>query len=119
MRNSSLTPNVVTFTTLIKACIAAGAAEQGVRIFHEMEADGIRADVKAYNSLMAAFSRCESWDRSWSVLGSMRRAGISPDIVSYNILLKACERCAERFASSAFCSDPTDARSWDYLVYMT
>jgi pentatricopeptide repeat domain-containing protein 1 len=100
-------PTVKTYTTLIKACTAAGAPNRAVGLFAEMEADGLSADLLAYNSLMGAFSRCGEWGRAWSVLGSMRRAGVDPDIVSYNTLLKACERCLStcliRSVSSAIC----------------
>jgi pentatricopeptide repeat protein len=89
----SLKPNVITYTTLIKACTSAGASDQAIRAFHMMEADGVKADLIVYNSVMAAFSQRGEWERAWSVHMAMRRAGVSPDIFSYNTLLKACQRC--------------------------
>jgi len=58
-----------------------------------MDASGVRADVRAYNALMAAFAREPSWEKAWAVFAAMRRAGLQPSVVSYNTLLAACERC--------------------------
>lgn len=93
MQAGRIEPTVKTYTTLIKACTAAGAPDRAIAFFAQMEAAGVRADLLAYNSLMGAFSRSGDWERAWSVLGAMRRAGVDPDIVSFNTLLKACERC--------------------------
>lgn len=94
MHANRIEPTVKTYTTLIKACTAAGAPDRAVALFAQMEAAGVPADLLAYNSLMSAFSRNGEWERAWSVLGAMRRAAVDPDIVSYNTLLKACQRCA-------------------------
>ena len=86
-------PNVITYTTLIKACTNAGASQAAVEVFYMMDAVGVKADLQAYNALMAVFSKEPNWEKCWSVLAAMRRAGIAPDVVSYNTILVACERC--------------------------
>lgn len=92
LRSSGMQPQGATCVSLVKSLTLAGRQEQAAQTFKVLESDGVKMDVEAYNSLMAAFSSEADWQRVWAVMSTMRTSGIVPDTVSYNILLKACAR---------------------------
>lgn len=54
MLEAGVTPNVVTWTSIIGACANAGLVEQSFREFDEMLSAGCRPNVNCYNMLLQA-----------------------------------------------------------------
>jgi pentatricopeptide repeat protein len=54
MLEAGITPNVVTWTSIIGACASAGLVEQSFREFDEMLKAGCRPNVNCYNMLLQA-----------------------------------------------------------------
>lgn len=54
MLEAGVTPNVVTWTSIIGACATAGLVDQSFREFDEMLNAGCRPNVNCYNMLLQA-----------------------------------------------------------------
>lgn len=67
---SGVSPNVVTYTSLMSLLQRAGQHKRAVALFAQMERDGVAADVTAYNAAMAACAKNRDWQRAWSLFSS-------------------------------------------------
>ena len=92
MRASGVTPDVVSYGSLIKAAVSAGSLARAEQLLSQMEAAGVRADVVLLNTLLGGYAEQLQWERAFSRLAQMRESGAEPDILSYSLLLRACVR---------------------------
>jgi pentatricopeptide repeat protein len=95
-----LTPDVVTFSTLIKAWIrsvkptlAAKKAEALLQNMKEQCLQGntsVKPNLMTYNSVIAAVSRCQensAPERAQALFAEMQQGGLVPDRITYNSLM--------------------------------
>ena len=52
-------------------CQRAGQWQRAMDIFRRMETAGVKADVVAYNSAIAACAKGLDWEQAWAVFASM------------------------------------------------
>ncbi|CAE8585534.1 unnamed protein product, partial [Polarella glacialis] len=87
-QQSSLRPNVISFTSAISAC--ARQWEQALGLLVGMGAAGVKPTAIAYNALINACSKGRQWQCAVSLLRDMSsRELLEPDIVSFNATISA------------------------------
>lgn len=83
MKASGVSPNVVTFTTLMKAYTKSGLMNKAEEVFAEMKQRlPSRLDASAYNTLLAAYSSRLEWRRCLELLDEMKNYNSMSDEVA-------------------------------------
>lgn len=83
-------PTVVTYNSLISACVKIGDLERACSLFPEMKELGVEANTHCYNPLIQGFAMQGRFDRALAVMRSMDAAGVKPDVNTYRLLIFAC-----------------------------
>ncbi|CAA7043030.1 unnamed protein product [Microthlaspi erraticum] len=82
-----VSPDVVTYNTLISGYCRFVGVEEAYAVTRRMRDAGIRPDVATYNSLIAGAARRLMLDRVLYLFDEMLEWGIYPDLWSYNTLM--------------------------------
>lgn len=88
MHRSSVKPDVVTYSILIKASCNAGQVENALALFRRLRGQGLAFDEVAFNTLLLACSKAEQLVEAEEILGEMRAIGMAPTHVTISILVK-------------------------------
>jgi len=88
MHRSSIKPDVVTYSILIKASCNAGQVESALALFRQLRGQGLAFDEVAFNTLLLACSKAEQLVEAEEILGEMRAIGMAPTHVTISILVK-------------------------------
>lgn len=88
MRAASVSPDVATYSILIKASCNAGQIESAISLFRQLRSHGLAFDEVAFNTLLLACSKADQVDMADEILGEMRSIGLSPTQVTISILVK-------------------------------
>ena len=59
-------------------------------VFRDMEFAGVRADVKAYNSVISACARGARWENAWEVLNALPRSAFVSWPCSHYVSVASC-----------------------------
>ncbi|XP_057534176.1 pentatricopeptide repeat-containing protein At5g02830, chloroplastic isoform X2 [Amaranthus tricolor] len=89
MRSLGLSPNHISFSTLIDICGGAGNAEGALQILKSMGDSGIRPDVIAYTTAIKICVENRNLNTAFSLFSEMKRNRVKPNLVTYNTLLRA------------------------------
>ena len=73
----------------LNACVGLGYVDEARGILRDMQAAGMRPDVRCYNTLLAGLARAGDLEALPALLGGMRAAQVVPSVVTYNILIDA------------------------------
>jgi pentatricopeptide repeat protein len=73
----------------MNACVGLGYVDEARAILREMQAGGMRPDVRCYNTLLAGHARAGGLEPLQALLADMRAALVAPSVVTYNILIDA------------------------------
>ena len=95
MKTCSVKPSLVTYSTLISRAGAWQKVQLAEKYFDKMEADDIRPDVLAYNSLINAYAKGRQPERALQVLHRMDRhkdPPLYPTVVTFNTLIDSFAR---------------------------
>ncbi|KAH7440808.1 hypothetical protein KP509_03G011500 [Ceratopteris richardii] len=86
MQYEGLSPDVVTFTCILKACGNIGALDEGERIHHEIAQQGLLAthDILG-NALLAMYANCGALAKAWALLQELPMRSV----ISWNIMIGA------------------------------
>ncbi|XP_034223567.1 pentatricopeptide repeat-containing protein At3g46790, chloroplastic-like [Prunus dulcis] len=88
MLNSGVSPNVITFVSLLYACSHSGLIEEGLRIFSLMwDEFAVRADIKHYTCMVDLLGRAGRLDEALELVESM---AVEKDERLWGALLGAC-----------------------------
>lgn len=88
MLNSGVSPNVITFVSLLYACSHSGLIEEGLRFFSLMwDEFSVRADVKHYTCMVDLLGRAGRLDEALELVESM---AVEKDERLWGALLGAC-----------------------------
>ncbi|BFG38575.1 hypothetical protein CerSpe_248490 [Prunus speciosa] len=88
MLNSGVSPNVITFVSLLYACSHSGLIEEGLRFFSLMwDEFAVRADVKHYTCMVDLLGRAGRLDEALELVESM---AVEKDERLWGALLGAC-----------------------------
>jgi len=107
MREARLEPNIITYTSLIKAFGASGQADKALAAFEEMRPTLVDASTQgrqiAYQVIMAACAREGDYATTRRFFVEMGEEGVPVDRGHYHSLLAACARsCDAEIAEQVF-----------------
>lgn len=89
MLQENITPNEVTFTSILKGCSVAGLVEEGCKHFESMKKKyGIEPKLEHYGCMVDLFGRAGRLDEALNFIHSMPCA---PHAESWGALLNACK----------------------------
>jgi pentatricopeptide repeat protein len=95
MQERGLTPNVVTYTSLIRAWGQSHHPQRVWCVFDTMIEAGEKPNVITFSSLIQAAERCQNPEKGLRVYVEMEEAGIAPSSYTYDNL-KKCWRNQRR-----------------------
>ncbi|CAH1439205.1 unnamed protein product [Lactuca virosa] len=88
MEKSGITPDVITYTTLISSFYKLNRAEIGNGLWNLMVMRGCLPNLATFNArVQFLVHKGRSWQAN-SLMGMMRYLGISPDEVTFNLVIK-------------------------------
>lgn len=89
MKQSGVSPDLITYSTMIKGYCKIGKIENALVTLNEMDSSGrIKPDEVLYNSLLDGCCKANELDLAHKVYLNMIALGISPSNVTYSILVK-------------------------------
>lgn len=118
MQQQGVTPNGVTFVSILSACSHAGLINEGSRFLVSMEQDyGLKATVEHHNCIIDLLGRAGRLEEAEKWIQDM---SVEPTSVSWLILLNACKhyvdvKRGERTAECIFRLDPQDVTPYVLL----
>merc|ERR1712136_424268 len=98
MRATHMTPDVVSYTSMISCC-ANATPDAAVDVFHSMVNLQVTADVGCYTSISRGFATKGYMEEARHWLGRVTQAGLRPDAVTYSSMISCCD-------------DPEEAWMW-------
>ncbi|KAL4556294.1 hypothetical protein LXL04_038941 [Taraxacum kok-saghyz] len=88
MEKSGITPDVITYTTLISSFYKLNRAEIGNGLWNLMVMKGCLPNLATFNArIQFLVNKGRSWQAN-SLMGMMRYLGIPPDEVTFNLVIK-------------------------------
>eukprot|EP00903_Cladosiphon_okamuranus_P008706 g8340.t1 len=93
-KSVGLSPDVVTYSTLIRACERSmpSQPEVALQLVNDMEAAGVRPNNTTYVSVALSLGRSGRPLECVDLLASMREKGTPPDAVCYQAVLRVLDR---------------------------
>merc|ERR1719235_742986 len=95
MYQKNVTPDIVTYSTVIKGHCARGCLEQGLQLLGLMQRRGISPDAIVFNSILDGCAHKQMRTLIEQVLKDMETAGIAPSNFTLSILVKLYGRCSD------------------------
>ena len=89
MQDAGLTPDVFTYSCLIRAYIEGKQWEMTETAFRHMQAAGLTPDVYTYNCRMLAYGKGEQWQSMEEAFKQMGPAGVNSTFNTYTMLFTA------------------------------
>ncbi|BAM40562.1 pentatricopeptide repeat containing protein [Theileria orientalis strain Shintoku] len=102
LRSDLITPDLKTYTLMIKTHINCGDTSSAFSIYRKMEKEGTRADLVVFSSLIDCLVESKQVSGAWRLFNYMRTWRlIEPDEVLFTIMIKSCSvsRDAEKALS--------------------
>merc|ERR1719487_1239993 len=90
-----VTPDLISYATLIKGHCARGFLEQALQLFGQMQRRGISPDAIVFNSILDGCAHKQMRTLTEQVLKDMEKAGIAPSNFTLSILVKLYGRCSD------------------------
>ncbi|KAH0883387.1 hypothetical protein HID58_059483, partial [Brassica napus] len=88
IRANRITPNIVSYSTVIDGFAKAGRFDEALSLFDEMRYLSIALDRVSYNTLLSIYTKAGRDEEALDVLREMASVGIKKDVVTYNALLR-------------------------------
>jgi len=95
MALQNVTPDLITYSTLIKGHCARGDLEQGLQLLSLMQRRGIKPDAILFNSILDGCAHKQMRTLTEKVLQDMEAASIAPSNFTLSILVKLYGRCGD------------------------
>ena len=90
MDSREITPDVITYNTLISAFSNCQQTDRAIELFQKMQVQRIIPDVITFNALFAACEQSAEWEKALDLFSEMKRKKVQPDVISFNSLISAC-----------------------------
>ncbi|KAG8037221.1 hypothetical protein GUJ93_ZPchr0020g33574 [Zizania palustris] len=87
MKKQGISPDVVTYTSIIDGLCKSKAMDKAYDLFREMKKQGISPDVVTYNSIIDGLCKSKEMDKAEKVLQQMLDAGVQPNNITYSSLI--------------------------------
>lgn len=101
MLSAGVTPNTVTWSSLISACASAGLVEQALKLLDEMLQDGGKPNTQCFNNLLHACVEACQYDRAFRLFQSWKGGNTAKDVVS-ELTSQTCN-ASRSFALASSC----------------
>lgn len=89
-REPGASPDLITYTTAMKACARGRQAGKAMELFRAVQDMNMELDVYAYTTAMDACSKGRQWRKALSLMDEMKERGIAPNEVTYGVAVAAC-----------------------------
>ena len=96
-----ITPNLVTYNTLLDACHVAGDLDTALLVKQQLESAGICPDARTYTTLIATVARktgatsgANDPTLAFSLLQEMKSRNVQANGMTYSALIDVCGRCS-------------------------
>ncbi|VFQ74372.1 unnamed protein product [Cuscuta campestris] len=87
VNSPDVTPNEITFLSVLTACAHGGFVDEGMKIFYKMETMGLVANIKHYGCLVDLLGRAGKLEEALELIKEMP---LSPNDTVLGSLLRAC-----------------------------
>jgi len=91
-RTSEITANVVTYNTIINACMTEGNWCRALQLWFQMQQKRITPDWDTYTALLRVSEQCERWGWSRQLLDTLYKLDAPRNVDIYNAAINACRR---------------------------
>merc|ERR1719230_1401146 len=91
----NVTPDLISYSTLIKGHCSRGDLEQGLQLLGLMQRRGILPDAIVFNSILDGCAHKQMRALTEQGLSDMENAGIAPSNFTLSILVKLYGRCSD------------------------
>jgi pentatricopeptide repeat protein len=88
MCKTSIVPDVVTYSILMKASCSCGNVQTALSLFRQIQDRGIEFDQAAFNTLLLACSKADQVADAEDIFEQMHRSGLAPTHVTTSIMVK-------------------------------
>lgn len=88
MCKANITPDVVTYSILMKASCASGNVQNALSLFRQIQGRGLVFDQVSFNTLLLSCSKADQIQDAEDIFGEMRRCGLAPSHVTTSIMVK-------------------------------
>merc|ERR1719252_352862 len=88
MKVARISPDIVTYSILIKASCTAGNLGNAMSLFEQLKQENLVLDEIAFNSLLNGCSKNNKVSYAETVFQSMRELGVKPSNITFSILVK-------------------------------
>lgn len=85
--NSATHRDVVTWNTLLAAYADLGLSGEALRIFYQMQLEGVSPNVISWNSVILGFVRSGQLDDAKEMFSQMQSLGFQPNIITWTTLI--------------------------------
>jgi len=89
MIESNVQPNLITYTTLLKAYLAYDDFESGKQLLERMKLDGFSPDTEVYNTFINAYARRKNWTEAYSMYQTMKEEKVPMNLYTYSRVIRA------------------------------
>merc|ERR1740130_279826 len=94
MKNDrNISPDLITFSILIKANCDSDRLERALQLLEEMMAQGLKPDEVVFNNLIAGCSRVSNGKLGKQLYEDMIASGIKPSNATFSILIRLLYQC--------------------------
>ncbi|UKK01770.2 pentatricopeptide repeat containing protein [Theileria orientalis] len=91
LRSDLITPDLKTYTLMIKTHINSGDTSSAFSIYRKMEKEGTKADLVVFSALIDCLVESKQINSAWRLFNYMRTWRlIEPDEVLFTIMIKSC-----------------------------
>ncbi|KAL5836057.1 hypothetical protein ACOSQ4_015554 [Xanthoceras sorbifolium] len=85
--NSMTHRDIVTWNTLLAAYADFGLSGEALRIFYQMQLEGVSPNVISWNSVILGFVRNGQLDEAKDMFSEMQSLGVQPNIITWTTLI--------------------------------
>ena len=88
-------PDGFTYGLVLRACRMKFKWEEGLKVFDQMRAAGVQADLVTYNIVMDMAAKVGRLEWALELLGEMKEGQVKPDSFTYTAVMKAAGEAGE------------------------
>lgn len=101
-----IAPNVITYSTVLKAYCQANRLDSALEVFEEMKKDkSLQPDEVTYNTILDGCARLCLFDRGMGAFRDMEDAGVRPSAFTLSVLVKLASRSKKLHKAFELCAE--------------
>lgn len=110
--------NVVSWTSMMAGYVREGNSDEAIKLFHEMERNGVSPDIFTVTSILHACARSGSLDNGKDIHNYIRENNMDSNLFVCNALMDMYAKCGSmEDANSVFTQMPVkDIISWNTVI---